>query len=265
MSLSHQILRARAYLLDKLFIKQPWLRRLVTQCLYGTGDHEVQLFGTRLKVNALRENGYLRADRLVKHSSLWRDEVSLLMTLSHLVQAGDTFVDVGANIGVFCCSLARLPGVKVIAFEANPETYKRLQANAAVHGVDARCMAISDKAGELEFCDGAVSHVFAEVSHRNDYHLGGSTVKVKAMPLDDVLSGQNRLVIKVDVEGHEPQVLRGAERLIESGAVKAVVLDASKEARTASQWLEGKGFKLVDPLTYLPPSASTGVFVALKQ
>ena len=253
-----------AYILDKFFIKQPWLRQLATKFLYGTQDREIEPFGTRLIVNSLRENGYLRAAKRARHYSLWRDEPAALLALAGVIRPGDTFVDVGANIGIFCCTMSRLPGVKVVAFEANPDTFRRLSVNAARHGVDARCMAVSDRVQTLEFCDGAVSHVFAVARHRNAYHMGG-TIKVEARPLDDLIKDNRPLVLKIDVEGHEAEVLRGAASLIAAGQIKAVMIDSSPETRLAAEWLQGRGFRLVDPRTFEATSPVSGAILALRE
>ena len=264
MNLGKRISNVRAFLLDKLFIKQPKLRRWVTKIIYGTSNCEVTLFGSRLTINSLRENGYLRAFRSARGLSLWRDESSTLLALASVLRPGDTFVDVGANIGVFCCTISRLPGVNTMAFEANPDTFTRLAENARAHGVQAQCIAVSEKEETLEFCDGAVSHVFAEASHRNGYH-SGSTVRVKALPLNELAAGLDNVFLKIDVEGHEPAVIRGASKLISAGAIQGVILDTSKEARSAADLLLAEGFLIFDPATFLPPTPTSSVFLVLSQ
>ncbi len=254
----------RAHVLDKWFIKNPRLRSRITRIVYGDKNVELNLFGTSLEVNSLRENGYLRAHRLALNSSLWRDEVSTLLALFSILRPGDTFVDVGANVGLFSCTVSRLPDVKVLAFEAHPDTYLRLARNASHHGATATHVAVSDKPGELSFVDGAVSHVFAEASHRNAYHEGTTTIKVEARPLDDLLPMDRPLVMKVDVEGHEPAVLNGAKRLIESGQLKAVILDASPESRKAAEILRQHQYVVLDAGNYGEVSSQTGVFLALN-
>jgi len=62
-----------AYFFDKLFIKNPRLRIWMTRMLYGNRDLEVELFGTPLRVNTIRENGYVRAYGKVRRNSLLRE------------------------------------------------------------------------------------------------------------------------------------------------------------------------------------------------
>lgn len=257
----------RAHLLEKWFIKNPRLRSRVTRLIYGNKDVEINLFGTTLEVNSLRENGYLRAYRLARNSSLWRDEMSTLLALFSILRPGDTFVDVGANVGLFSSTVSRLPNVRVLAFEAHPDTYSRLARNAARHGAKATQVAVSDEPGELEFLDGAVSHVFAAASHQNAYHIGKTGIKVKARTLDEMLPRDRPLIMKVDVEGHEPEVLKGAGELMKSGLIHAVLLDASpgSESLQAASLLRQSQFTILDASTLREASAHTAVFLALSK
>lgn len=254
----------KAWAIDQLFIKQPRLRALVTRLIYGSGPRQVSLFGTALTVNAQLENGYFRAFQRSRTSSLWRDESATLCALFAILRPGDLFVDAGANIGLFACTLARLPGVKCIAFEANPDTFQRLKTNADLHGVEARNIALSDRNDcELEFASGAVSHVFAANAHRNRYHAG-STVRLRTHTLDSQLQGAQSIVLKIDVEGHEPEVLRGALHLLEAGAIEGVLLDASPETKAAAKELATRGFLLLNPSTFRPATYADPVILALS-
>jgi FkbM family methyltransferase len=254
----------RAYALDQWFIKNPVLRRFVTRLIYSDKDVEVNLFGTRLNINSARENGYLRAFRRAEHSSLWRDEVGSLLSLFAVLRPGDLFLDVGANIGVFACTAARLPGIEVMAFEAHPDTYTRLQANCQLAGVKAMRIAVSDVQGTMEFVDGAVSHVFAAAQHRNDYH-SGPTITVECVRLDDIVTSSKSIVLKMDVEDHECAVLRGAARLLDQGLVQAVLLDASAEAFKAAEMLVQRGFLRLDSRTFGEVNSSTPSFLMLSK
>jgi FkbM family methyltransferase len=252
------------YALDQWFIKNPALRRFVTRLIYGDKNVEVNLCGTRLTIHSTRENGYLRAFRRAEHSSLWRDEVGSLLSLFAVLRPGDLFLDVGANIGVFACTAARLPGIEVIALEAHPDTFTRLQTNSQRAGIKAVHIAVSDFQGAMEFVDGAVSHVFAATQHRNDYH-SGKTISVEACRLDDIITSSKSIVLKIDVEDHECAVLRGAARLLDQGLVQAVLLDASTEALNAAEMLAQRGYLMLDARTLGDVDSSTPAFVMLSK
>ena len=263
----HQMItftKIRAWAIDQLFIKQPRLRYLVTRLIYGRGPRQISLLGTSLTVDALRENGYLRAYQRTRTTSLWRDETATFCALFAVLRPGDLFVDAGANIGLFACTVARLPSVHCIAFEANPDTFPRLKTNADLHGVEARNIALSDSNDrELEFASGAISHVFAADAHRNRYHVGG-TVRLRTHTLDSQLERDRPIVLKIDVEGHELEVLGGAHDLLETGTIEAVMLDASPETAAAAVKLATHGFHLLNPATFLPATPADPVILAVS-
>src|SRR6266699_2559349 len=76
--------------------------------------------------------------------------------LNRFLRPGDTFVDVGANIGLFTLIAARLVGPqgRVLSFEPTPETFARLTKNVQTNrleNVSCQQLALSDRAGEMEF------------------------------------------------------------------------------------------------------------------
>lgn len=253
-----------AWVLDRWFIKNPRLRLMVTKWFYGNKDTRINLAGTSLLINATKENGYLRAYKAAQRSSLWRDEIATVCALFATLRPGDLFVDVGANIGLFSCLVSRVPEVKVLALEACPDTFQRLEKNCRDHGIEAINTAVSNSERLLDFCAGAVSHVFAAAIHRNSYHFG-KTVQILARPLDDLIQMERPIVLKIDVEGHEPEVLEGCSRLLNRGLIHGVFLDASSEARKAAQWLASRGFEIVDPSSFKELTESSSVYLALSR
>ncbi len=214
---------------NKYFIKRPSLRRAVTKLIEGDREIEIDLLGAHFTINSIKEHGYLRSSRLSKKASFLSDEIPILINLANLLSEAEAFVDVGANIGIFSCTLARLkrlkPRLKFYAFEANPDTYARLESNAQLFGIDTANLAISDHDGTLEFVSGAVSHVFTSVEHANVYSIMSERQFVECKRLESIPLEGATLVIKIDVEGQELEVLKGAESLLRNGRVKAIYLD----------------------------------------
>ena len=142
------------------------------------------------------------------------DELAALVT--HNLPRDATIIDIGANIGLSTILLARLAG-RVLAYEPSPPNVAYLRQNLKLNNisnVEVIAAAISERAGMLRFHVaqfGAGSHVVAAG------HVASTTiptVDVPAIPLDEQ-SLPTIAFIKIDAEGHEPDVLAGARELLE--------------------------------------------------
>lgn len=132
------------------------------------------------------------------------------------VEPGEVFVDAGANIGAYTLPAARLvgPAGRVIAVEAHPRTHALLARNIAANGLG-QAMALHTALGEAP---GELVMAFNE-ANPGETHVGteGSGARVAVQRLDDVLAGlgvAQARYLKIDVEGFELPVLRGAAGLI---------------------------------------------------
>ena len=260
------------FVLDRFFIKQPRLREWITRMVYGNDDTEIDLMGVKLVINRMRENGYLRASRKVRSSSALSDEMGALVTLAGLLRPGDTFVDGGANVGLFCCTMARFrattPGLRVVAFEPHPDTFQRLEQNGKRCGVEVFPFGLSSASGEVEFEDGAVSHVFAVPQkgvNKSPYTVAGRNRKVQMRRLDEMIQAPCRVVLKLDVEGHELEALKGSARLFEAGCVKAVLLDSDEHPAELYEFLKANGFGFFDARSLAPQHHWNGAVLALHE
>lgn len=140
-----------------------------------------------------------------------------LLYVARTMPEGATILDVGANIGLSTIALAlTVPASRIISFEPSPVNFFYLEQNVEVlngRDVDIRRLAVSDKPGMLHFHaakTGGWSHVVGD----NHMSRGIESVDVEAIRLDDLV-GVRPDLIKIDVEGHEPEVLAGAKKLIE--------------------------------------------------
>ncbi len=137
-----------------------------------------------------------------------------LRLLGQLCPAGKVALDVGANIGSYTYFLRRYAG-RVYAYEPNPDLAARL--HRLFPDVEVRAVAVSDRVGEvtlkIPFVGGRADHERATLSGS----LGDEEVVshvVPAVTIDsEALDGVGFL--KVDVEQHELQVLRGALGTVE--------------------------------------------------
>ena len=248
--------------------ERPRLREMLTKLLHGTRDRDVSLFNRSLRINALREAGYYRAARLAAANSLLRDETLVLQRISMMLGPHTTFVDIGANIGIFSSVIAdagRLfDDFRVVAFEASPETHGRLAVNAERYGFTAINVALAAEAGELDFAEGAVSGVATARAHAGVAHIAGRGFRVESRRLDSFdLPG--RLVIKIDVEGMELAVLEGARGLFDAGRVAAVYLDEFADKPAVLAFLAEYGFDLLAPARLMPFHDRAKALFAIKR
>jgi FkbM family methyltransferase len=143
------------------------------------------------------------------------------LVVRELAKPGDTFIDVGANVGFYSLVVASFqPGVKVIAFEPNPKNTELLHANVAANQlghIHCEPVALSDEEGTAALYLSA-SDMSASLESDFDGH-STSTVQIPTTTLDKYLARhpvRGRLVVKVDVEGHEESFFNGARHTIAS-------------------------------------------------
>lgn len=139
-----------------------------------------------------------------------------------VLNSGGTFIDVGANIGSYTILLSECDLVQVLSFEPVKSTFEILQKNIILNrrvNVTAFNCALSDADGEVTMTNGSAStsnHVVSPGAI-----VGTSTCVVPARTLSAVLGSgcQGPIVIKIDVEGHELSVLKGAGRFLREAAL----------------------------------------------
>jgi FkbM family methyltransferase len=150
---------------------------------------------------------------LRNHGEFARTEFDYFVELA---DGAGTFIDVGANIGAIALPFAKQrPQWKVIAVEAHRGLSGILAANAMVnglHNVEVFHAAVGAERKLVEFPTTSLTTKFnfGTLSFERDT---GSTETVRMLTLDELAPADTRL-IKIDVEGFEPTVLRGAKELL---------------------------------------------------
>lgn len=171
-----------------------------------------------------------------------RFEASLFVDV---LRPGGIMFDVGANFGYYAVHCARAVGESgaVHAFEPDPAAADLLAANTTANGLDGtltrHAVAISDADGEVEY------HLAEEAAFSGMTSTGRSAVRdvvmIPTRSLDSIASeyGIQRLdALKIDVEGHEAAVLRGAADLLSRSPDPLVMLEVSAKNLTDAARLE---------------------------
>jgi FkbM family methyltransferase len=161
---------------------------------------------------------------------------------------GSTFVDIGANIGWFSLLGASLVGAagKVVAIEPNPRNVALLRQSAQDNGfgnIEVLAVALSERPGAVALeTDGSNGRIIP-VDGPPPEPVEAEFV-VASYPLDELLAtaGIGRVdVIKIDVEGAEPLVLRGGTATITSSR-PVLISEFFPLALDSSPWGSAKGY-----------------------
>lgn len=143
-------------------------------------------------------------------------EKDLWWTIRKYVSSGDVCVDVGANVGVASLFLAKSVGKagKVICFEPGPRFCERLKTNLELNPsfmsvVEVHNLGVSDQPGKLHWAEDPEFP-------GNAYLFGSEGLEVNVVTLDSFLQPEVRRLnfLKIDVEGMELEVLRGAQGIL---------------------------------------------------
>ncbi|NNF22003.1 MAG: FkbM family methyltransferase [Saprospiraceae bacterium] len=121
-----------------------------------------------------------------------------------------TFIDIGANIGRYSVPLGKK--FKVISFEPLSSTFNQLKKNLSRNNSNAilhEC-GIGDIEKKIDLYYDPNEHGEASVA----FKAGNKKETIQIYPLDKILEEEKNPVIKIDVEGYEYEVLKGAEQFI---------------------------------------------------
>lgn len=165
----------------------------------------------------------------------------------------DAFVDAGANIGYF--SLLALGNRKfsgdIYSFEPHPSIFERLSQNVYAQANGRRraslyMAALSDRPGvaKLFVPDGFQAN--EGVASLERPAEGCAALDTELVSLDGAVPSNKKYIIKIDTEGHEAAVLRGASGLLKAGRVKAVFFEEFRSPADAESFaiLNSFGFTI---------------------
>ena len=148
--------------------------------------------------------------------------VDMMLPL-HFLREGDLFLDIGANVGSYTVLASGICRAVTWAFEPDPGTVRNLKRNIAINSLEALVtiyeLALGSAEGEVPFTVGldTVNKVAAS---------GEKNVRITRQErLDTLVGAAKPAMIKMDVEGYEEEVLRGALDLLENECLKVIELE----------------------------------------
>lgn len=171
-----------------------------------------------------------------------------------LARKAQTVLDIGANTGTFALAAqAANPSAHIEAFEPVARVFDKLSRNAQINGgrIAVNCLALSDHNGSATLFDSGDAHVYS--ASLNSEMLGDAGRRaehiIPVQTLDSFCSEHslsNIGLIKIDTEMHEPEVLAGAQEILERDqpAVLIEILNAELGQKAISLMKDYRFFEV---------------------
>lgn len=179
-----------------------------------------------------------------------------LKVVEKFLKPGGTFVDVGANVGMFSLMAARIvgPAGKVVAIEPAPAVAEALRATVRANGLS-HVVSVKEIAAGAEHGLGTLS-VGTNGGHSSllPSDSADNTVVASIAPLDEVLDGMQPDMIKIDVEGWEANVIEGMKGVLRANPDVIVIMDFEPQhirrtGLSAASWVDralGAGLQIFE-------------------
>lgn len=232
--LRFRISRALSYILfhNHRFPYALYLRKKLCKRLVPSADGPTvcpHFFGIDLLVDPKEGKGL---EEIIYYLGIY--EAGTISVLKRVLKQGDIFFDVGANIGSISCVASCFVGTtgQVHAFEPHPRIYKLLEYNRRINQIwnlFPHNVAVGGKLDQLKIYDRTEINRGAATL----IHPGGSvneSYEVDVMPIDWLIENRKLprpTLIKIDVEGFELEVLKGAEKLLASSQAPMLCVEYS--------------------------------------
>ena len=184
-------------------------------------------------------------------------EPEVLFALKKLIRPDSLVLDLGANVGYFTAHMSKMVGARgsVHAFEPEPRNFYLLGQNIKrnnLENVTIHQVALGDREEikNLHISD------FSGGMHRlyDSTCCGREIVRVPVRRLDSIFEPDQISVMKIDVEGYEPFVLLGAEKIIRNQDVDIIteycppaMLEAGASLASYLDYMENCGFMAYEP------------------
>ena len=152
-------------------------------------------------------------------------EFADMMLALHFLCKGDLFLDIGANVGSYAILASGVCRANTWAFEPDPNAVRNLKRNLAINDLDELVtvyeLALGNADGEILF---TVGH---DTGNRVASAGETNARTVRQQRLDSLIGGGSHSIImmKMDVEGHGEEVLRGAKSLLADDCLKIIVAE----------------------------------------
>ena len=151
-------------------------------------------------------------------------------TLKPLVSSSPVVFDVGANVGRYATTVSSIfPAAQLYCFEPHPESFKKLNSKdlsaktfpIAVGAENHKCTLFE----RVDYPDGSEMASVHEKVITEFHNVDSVKIEVDMKTIDQIMEEENLDSIdflKIDVEGHELAVVKGAQKSIREGKIKVI-------------------------------------------
>ena len=161
--------------------------------------------------------------------------------IKHYLQPNDTVADVGANMGFYTIWMSKFigPNGKIFSFEPDALNYQRLQKNVAINHLSTPVTVVQKGVS----CVSGVSAFTKGLDGENHIALTRQhgTVDIETVTLDEYMHTnqvQNLAYVKVDVEGFELAVIKGACNYMKGKKIKILQLEINQTLQNSGTHIQ---------------------------
>ncbi|MDR7130458.1 FkbM family methyltransferase [Algoriphagus sp. 4150] len=239
------------YVIPGGFFVTKLFRKFFTSPSKGENWRNFKFRGVAMKVDIAKQMG---------NAIYWRGahDWAPIFVLEKFLKKGDTFIDVGANQGEYSLWAARKVGIdgRVVAFEPMQQLFDQLTENIRLNEAFHKSiipvkLGLSDKKGEVILYSSADSNEGTNTIY-NTEKFSIESGKIQLDTLDEQLKSleiTNVNFLKIDVEGAELQVLKGALNTLKKHR-PIILLEINKDACIAGGYLPEDILALLKPFNY---------------
>jgi FkbM family methyltransferase len=223
----------------------------------------------------------------LNRSNSCKKEPETVKWIEEFIKPGDIFYDIGANVGAYSlvCYAHTQGQCQIYSFEPSFTTFSALCQNILINGYNDKIIAlpfiISDETKINKFyyssiSPGAASHAIDEKNEKSDeiQSLNKNNSKIfnsiVSYRLDDLQSRFNLQKpnhMKIDVDGHELEVIKGCENLLNSKELESILIEIDKNCPSSNkiiEILENKKFKIKEIYPHGDGILSNYIFIRSK-
>lgn len=200
--------------------------------------------------------------RLVRNASYWLNrrtiepEILALFIAMQNLFAPKTFWDIGANIGFYSYLLKSWNrNIEILMFEPDPVNVELINQTIRCAELDMIRVfpyAVSDKECEAMFALDTISGATGTLERPSEsflahhYQVTPKVINVKTVAIDEIRKREEQVdMIKIDVEGHEENVIRGGEKTINEDH-PIVVFECFRSGTEIIPKLQSMGYMIFD-------------------